>query len=143
MGLDMYALACDPKKVIREEGPNGLMTEAPKDPKYAKVIMSWRKHPDLHQWFTNLYFRKEGITGEATVAASQMGPAFNCGQFVRMTEHDLDQLEATIEAKALPKAVGFFWGQSEPDDAKGDKAFIKLARKAIRKGKVVFYTSWW
>lgn len=142
MGLDMYALVCDPKKVIREEVA-GLMTEAPAGPEYAKVIMSWRKHPDLHQWFTNLYFRKEGITGEATIAESQMGPAFNCGQFVRVTEHDLDQLDAAVEAKALPKAVGFFWGQSEPEDAKEDKAFIKKARRQIKKGKVVFYTSWW
>lgn len=140
----MYALACDPKKIIRQKaGEDALPTEAPAGPEHAKLIHTWRKHPDLHQWFTDLYFRKEGITGEATVAASQIGPAFNAGQFVRVTEYDLDQLEATIEAKALPKAVGFFWGQSEPDDVKDDKAFIKLARKAIRKGKVVFYTSWW
>ena len=142
MGLDMFALTCDPSKVTRQDaGVDQMPTEMPASTGDATLIHQWRKHPDLHQWMTDLYFRKEGLEGPATEAA--MGPAFNAGQFVRLTEHDLDQLEAAVEAGALPKAAGFFWGVSTSDDRKDDLDFLKKARKALKKGKVVFYSSWW
>jgi hypothetical protein len=142
MGLDMFALTCPADKVIRQDaGVDQMPTEMPASTDDATLIHQWRKHPDLHQWFTDLYFRKEGLSGDITEAA--MGPAFNAGQFVRLTAHDLDQLEAAVEAGALPKAAGFFWGVSTSDDRKDDLAFIKKARKALKKGLVVFYSSWW
>jgi hypothetical protein len=142
MGLDMYALTCDPSKVQRRElGGNQLPTWHPASPQDATTIHTWRKHPNLHQWMTDLYFRKEGLTGPITLAP--MGPAFNVGQFVRITEHDLEQLEAAVKADALAKATGWYWGDSSPEDKKRDLAFIRKARKALKKGLVVFYSSWW
>jgi hypothetical protein len=142
MGLDMFALTCDPDRVQRQElGADQMPTWHPASPDDATMIHQWRKHPDLHQWMTDLYFHKEGLTGDITEAA--MGPAFNAGQFVRLTEFDLDQLEAAVDAGALPKAAGFFWGVSTSEDRKDDLAFIKKARKALKAGKAVFYTSWW
>lgn len=142
MGLDMYALTCDPDRVQRQElGADQLPTWHPASPQDATMIHTWRKHPNLHQWFTDLYFHKEGLFGPITLA--EMGPAFNAGQFVRLTEFDLDQLEAAVDQDALPKAAGFFWGVSTPEDKKDDLAFIRKARKALKAGKAVFYTSWW
>jgi hypothetical protein len=142
MGLDMFALTCDPDKVERQElGADQMPTWHPASPDDATMIHQWRKHPDLHQWMTDLYFHKEGLFGDDTKA--EMGPAFNAGQFVRLTEFDLDQLEAAVDAGALPKAAGFFWGVSTSEDRKDDLAFIKKARKALKAGKAVFYTSWW
>lgn len=142
MGLDMYALTCDPDKVTRTDaGIDQMPSYHPESPEHATMIHQWRKHPDLHQWMTDLYFHKEGLFGDITKA--EMGPAFNAGQFVRLTEFDLDQLEAAVEAGTLPKAAGFFWGISTSDEKKEDLAFIKKARKAIKAGKAVFYTSWW
>jgi len=142
MGLDMYALTCPKDKVTRTDaGVDQMPSDHPESPEHATMIHQWRKHPDLHQWMTDLYFRKEGLEGDITQA--EMGPAFNMGQFVRLTDHDLDQLEAAVEAGALPKAAGFFWGISTSDEKKEDLAFIKKARKALKKGQAVFYTSWW
>ena len=142
MGLDMFALTCDPAKVTRTDlGVDQMPSWHPDSPDDATMIHTWRKHPDLHQWMTDLYFRKEALEGSITEAGC--GPAFNMGQFVRLTDHDLDQLEAAVQAGGLPKAAGFFWGVSTPDDRKDDLAFIKKARKALKKGQVVFYTSWW
>ena len=54
-----------------------------------------------------------------------------------------NQSITAVEADALPKGAGFFWGESTPDDKADDLEFIREARKRIKAGKAVFYTSWW
>jgi hypothetical protein len=62
---------------------------------------------------------------------------------VRIDEADLDALEEAVIGNGLPFTTGFFFGESLPEWKADDLAFIRKARAAIKKGKKVFYTSWW
>ena len=121
MGLDMYAYT------TREELAGAVDFKVSD----ANEIHYWRKHPDLHGWMARLYFEKGG-------AAEQ----FNCVP-VALTKHDLDRLEADVEARRLPHTTGFFFGESESSDLDDDLVFIAKAREAISAGMNVFYDSWW
>ena len=88
---------------------------------------------------------------------SPMGD-FNCVP-VELTMKDLDALEDDVNRKVLPETGGFFFGSDsfdwdEDDDGNKlpegdyyykatDLQFIKDARKAIKEGKKVYYSSWW
>lgn len=121
MGLDMYAyttraaLAC-PTEFNR--------------PDDAEQLHTWRKHPDLHGWMEALYNDKGGRA------------EFNCVP-VALTIADLDRLEADIRAHRLPDTDGFFFGESDGTEERGDLAFIAKARDAIAAELSVYYTSWW
>lgn len=70
---------------------------------------------------------------------------FNCNS-VSLESEDLNQLEADAIAKTLTPTEGFFFGPSNPfsDDNRDEiLEFIKVARRAIAKGLVVVYYSWW
>lgn len=86
MGLDMYAIAT----AERPDRPVDFKTNA------ANELHYWRKHPNLHGWMAELYYRKGG-----------QAPEFNCCA-VELTSDDLDKLEADIIAGNLPFTVGFF-----------------------------------
>ena len=120
MGLDMYA--CITKAPIAD-----VDFANPAD---AEEIAYWRKHPNLHGWMENLYCRKGGAK------------RFNCTT-VRLDATDLDALERVIAANRLPYTTGFFFGESQGDEAANDLAFIAKARKAIAADYSVFYDSWW
>jgi hypothetical protein len=125
MGLDQYAMCCDPKladKAVDFKVPSEAVQE----------VHYWRKHPNLHGWMEHLY-RKKGGADEN----------FNCSTLL-LTLEDLDNLEKAIKGKDLPHTEGFFFGFSIVDErVEDDLEFIKKARQAIEEGKVVFYDSWW
>ena len=123
MGLDQYAVA-------REIG-----AKKEDDP---KELAYWRKHNRLQGYMECLWRKKTGETGE-----------FNCVE-VQLTLKNLDDLKAVIEDKKLPKTSGFFYGSDSYEDYDGeygykkdDVAFIKAAKKAIKDGLEVYYSSWW
>ena len=94
-------------------------------------VFYWRKHPNLHGWFSQLYTLKGG--GD---------PDFNCNN-VLIDAGDLDDLEDAIKDNDLPHTTGFFFGESSPEDKEDDLQFIELARQAIADGYYLYYTSCW
>ena len=131
MGLDMYAYrVANPE----EPSPIHLIIEAdyePFDGADVQELHYWRKHPNLHGWMENLYYRKGGLA-----------ESFNCVNVV-LTAHDLDALEQDIQNRHLPQTAGFFFGESSEEDVAGDLDFIEKARAEIAAGNIVYYTSWW
>lgn len=125
MGLDMYANSV----------PKGTITESVDFPQpegfEPSELHYWRKHPNLHGWMEQLYRKKGG-----------QDPHFNCNT-VQLTEEDLDRLENDINDSNLPETHGFFFGESSPESKDRDLNFIKDARRAIKDGNEVYYTSWW
>ena len=125
MGLDMFAMKV--KKGVITESVDFELPETAEQQKFHY----WRKHPNMHGWMESLYHEKGG-----------QSDTFNCDN-VRITEEDLDQLEAAINEEELPDTAGFFFGESEPEDKVGDLEFVKKAREAISEGYDVYYTSLW
>ena len=123
MGLDMYAIATP--AVIKEEVDFSTNNVDGEEIKY------WRKHPNLHGWMEELYYRKGGTAD-----------SFNCVGVV-LTEDDLDKLEDDIINRNLPHTSGFFFGVSDDESIKEDLEFIKVAKRSISDGMTVYYTSWW
>ena len=123
MGLDMYALStkAKPETEVDFSTKNFEQTE----------LHYWRKHPNLHGWMQNLYDMKGGTSSD-----------FN-GDCVVLDSEDLDNLEEDIKNGNLPDTSGFFFGQSHPDSDLDDLDFVNKAREEIKKGNVVYYTSWW
>jgi hypothetical protein len=125
MGLDMYAekvkagSISEPVDFTLPEGTQG------------EELHYWRKHPNLHGWMEQLYREKGG-----------QDPNFNCNT-VQITDEDLDRLEKDINGDELPETHGFFFGSSQPEDKADDIQFISSARRAIKDGFDVYYTSWW
>lgn len=124
MGLDMYAIAF--KGEVNGEvdfNKNNINGEI--------EIHYWRKHPNLHGWMENLYYDKGG-----------KDDTFN-GSNVILTEFDLDNLEQDIIDDALPNTSGFFFGQTDGSEKDNDLEFVAKARKAIKEGNTIYYSSWW
>lgn len=120
MGLDMFACIT--------RAPIAAVDFA--NPEDAQEVAYWRKHPNLHGWMEDLYYRKGGRK------------TFNCTT-VRLDQADLDALECAIRRNELPDTTGFFFGESGPDRIPDDLAFIAKAREALAAGHHVFYDSWW
>lgn len=125
MGLDMYAYAA-PRDAITAEVDLDLKTI-----EGIAEIHYWRKHPNLHGFMRELYFRKGG-----TSEVFDLNP-------VVLTLEDLDDLEAAILDNTLPRTSGFFFGESDGSEREDDLAFIDKARQAIGVGKAIIYDSWW
>ena len=121
MGLDMYAFSTS-------ENIDDVDFDQPKD---ARNLFYWRKHPDLHGWMAALYREKGG-----------QDPDFNLSP-LRLDSDDLDALERAVNNDNLPHTVGFFFGESRPEDKLRTLVFIACAREVIRLGKRVFYHAWW
>ena len=97
----------------------------------------WRKHNRLQGWMEERYTVKGGMK------------EFNCVD-LELTEDDIDDLETTIDCRALPETGGFFFGNdsySYYDDEYGDKEtdqkFIKDAKEALDGGWKIVYSCWW
>ena len=56
---------------------------------------------------------------------------------------EADRLEPEVRNNTLPHTVGFFFGESLPEDREVDLLFIARAREALARGLKVYYTSWW
>lgn len=125
MGLDMYAYRKG-KCQSKEE-----MTQ----------IAEWRKHNRLHGYMTQLWIEK-GLEKGKTRHANN----FNCVN-LRLKKKDIRKLANTILGKALPSTTGFFFGSDSYEDysydLKEDLKFIFEAKKAIKNGDKVYYSSWW
>ena len=140
MGLDMYAyrVAIDTDRDLPDVDAvltSDCIRQAADGTPMFQIIDGdfyyWRKHPDLHGWMEALYRRKGGLEA-----------SFNC-QTVRLEATDLDDLEAVVNRRGLPRTSGFFFGQSTPDDRENDLAFIAKAKDAISAGDAIYYDSWW
>jgi hypothetical protein len=96
-------------------------------------LFYWRKFNALHGWMENLYRNKGG-----------KAKPFNCVP-VRLHPHDLDALQFDLLDSALPKTIGFFFGNNPPDadSLAEDLKFIQKARDVIAEGDAVYYDSWW
>jgi hypothetical protein len=114
----------------------GCITKTPvgdvdfKVPDDIQEIAYWRKHPNLHGWMEDLYYRKGGAQ------------TFNCTT-VRLDAADIDALEKAVNDNNLPQTNGFFFGETRPEEVELDRAFITKAREALGAGYAVFYDSWW
>jgi hypothetical protein len=120
MGLDQYGISRATEKHV--EGGDTFIGE-------------WRKHNRLQGWMENLWIEK-GNYGE-----------FNCKD-VKLSLEDINRLEDAIMNKKLPVTQGFFFGDDsyveyEEYHLEDDMRFIQKAKKALSKGKVVIYSSWW
>lgn len=132
MGLDMFAARiCDGSKL--PDLFDKMTTDDPLAVDIASrtlVICRWRKHSRLHGWMDKLY-RARGGSGD-----------FNTGEMVRLRADDLDELMRDM-ARGLPRAHGFFWGESTRSDHLQTLAFVAKAREHIASGSAIYYESDW
>lgn len=131
MGLDMYAFSFDKSRLVDPNAQIALrFTDGEQEA--ASEFAYWRKFNHLHGWMERLYQKKGGEN------------IFN-REVVRLTEEDLDQLEADWKAGKLTATEGFFFGSGEwyPEYDKAIAKFLTDARAQLAEGKGVFYDSWW
>ena len=122
------------RKIGEEAGIGDLASDLFVDGKLdIQDLHYWRKHPNLHGAFYDLYREKNGLD-----------EMFN-GSKLRLRDDDLIKLEQRITNKELPHTTGFFFGSSSDDDESvaHDLEFIKNARKHIANGDFVYYDSSW
>jgi hypothetical protein len=142
MGLDMYAYVATRENQNREYWDTAVWDTDTKSYTNDTVgkpleIAYWRKHPNLHGWFEQLW-QSKGCPG-----ADEGNIVFN-GVELELTSEDLDQLEADIKASLLPETTGFFFGDPSDDYYReSDLKFIKEARTHLFLGLRVFYDSSW
>lgn len=122
MGLDMFAY-----KTFEEI--DSVDFQYPQD---REEFFYWRKHPNLHGWFENLYKSKGGKDEKFT------GP-------VKITKSDLVELEHDIRYKFLPETSGFFFGKSDHSEEEEleDLKFVFAAAELLKRGHSIFYSSSW
>ena len=123
MGLDQYAYKV--KRDYNREAKTETITKV--------EIAYWRKHNALEGYMCDLFHSKGG-DGE-----------FNC-RTLPLNNDDLENLDEAINNKGLPETDGFFFGQdtSKDEDCIAlDKLFIDNAKKALKDGWEIEYTSWW
>ena len=136
MGLDMYAYVAakaGQQKEFYEDSYYDKESGEYVNPKVTKPIevAYWRKHPNLHGWFEQLY-RERGGEGD-----------FN-GDELELTMEDIDRLEADINSSLLPETSGFFFGDPSDDYYReADLKFVKEARFHLFMGLKLFYNSSW
>lgn len=130
MGLDMYVYATAEHNLVDASVETDVKFV---DKNLVEEIYYWRKFHQLHGWMASLYSIKGGESAD-----------FNLNT-VRLYTEDLDALLRTVGEGALPPTVGFFFGNSEWEEADSEdiKEFVKKAKGAIEEGKAVFYDSWW
>jgi hypothetical protein len=146
MGLDMYAYAASRKGQYNDYWNSvewDTETQNYTNDKVSKTIevAYWRKHPNLHGWFEQLWQSKgrPGIDEES----AENDPMFN-GIELELTWADIDMLENDIREGALPGTSGFFFGDPADDYYReADLKFIKEARAQLFLGLKVFYNSSW
>jgi hypothetical protein len=146
MGLDMYAMRLTDDSKVNDLKPAGSFKAAgitvdSEEP--FEIYYEWRKHPNLHQFFENIYWDQseeaiaktkawnekidkqveaikdptEALQTHAELVMEHgkvaLENAFNSGEYVLITPTILDELEKRIREKDLPHGAGFFWGTSD------------------------------
>lgn len=117
MGLDQWASTRDKKGNVEE-------------------IAYWRKHNALDGWMQNLW---EAIRDDEDDYELN-------GQEVPIDADDIEMLEMVVNKDMLPETHGFFYGGDSRYDEEQKKTtleFIAEAKKALKKGKQVFYQNSW
>lgn len=115
MGLDMFLYA-------KKKGFNENTIE----------IGYWRKHPDLHDYISTLYYRAGG-TAEI----------FNNVKYKLNEEEIEDIIELSINRK-LPKSLGgFFFGETIDSDNDSTISIFNIALDYTKKDYEIIYDSWW
>jgi len=138
MGLDSYIWAAPSDVVEKLEDPDRPTFEELK--KYGVTheypelgeFQYWRKHWGMHHWFT-----QEGIY------RGDLDPKeeFN-GVPLRIDVEMLQRLERDVRSGEVGRLGGEYGPGTQHDKTK-DLAFIRKARKAIRKGLTLYYDSSW
>lgn len=149
MGLDMYAYVAQKAGQQSEFYESCVFDEETKDYSSSTVtkpreIAYWRKHPNLHGWFENLWHQKRNAGNNPVVEdAEDLGGTFN-GIELELTWEDLEALERAVTHKQLPETRGFFFGDGADDHYyENDLQFIKNAKAELFLGLKVFYNSSW
>lgn len=140
MGLDMYAYSASKDGAYDEyyesvdaQGQNSTCSKP-------KELAYWRKHPNLHGRFKQLWESK----GKPGIKDPDNDNVQFNGIELELTWDDLTQLEEDINAGSLPDTSGFFFGDPSDDYYReADLEFIKEARTDIFIGLRVFYNSSW
>jgi len=141
MGLDMYAYVAARAGQQAEfyegaEWDNEIKDHRNPNVNRPREIAYWRKHPNLHGWMARLWLAREGNELRET-------DNFN-GVELELDADDLDFLEDTIKAHALPGTSGFFFGENADQHYYNDDLkFIQMARAELFMGLKVFYNSSW
>ena len=127
MGLDMYAhsMPKDDDRPPVDFDMEGLHLET------TPRIHCWRKHPNLHGWMADVYYRKGGSDDDFNVNTVELLP------------EDIDALERTILDGTLPETSGFFFGETNGKERDDDLEFIRKAREEFAKGRTIAYYAWW
>ena len=131
MGLDQMAYKIK-GGIINEEVPyNNKTNGLDENPDSGfEEIDSWRKHYELDDWMTDLYWKKGGKGHDGM---------FNCC-WMKLNLEDLDELESLV----FMGEISYSDWPSEIDIQKErDLNFIKKAKKIIEDGFDVFYSNWW
>ena len=117
MGLDQYLYA-----ISMEDWNEQRFTNA-------EELGHWRKHPNLHGWFQNLWRQRNGTTR----------PLRHEKVVVRLP--GLAGLASAVIKNELPYCEGEYFGTSEDSDSQlsADLEIIQDAVIAARQGKVVYY----
>ena len=127
MGLDQYAFKVRNHAVISDT----QFKDEIDNKKTYEEIYYWRKVPALQGFMEKLYYEKGGKN------------TFNC-ESIRLYEEDLDKLKYAIEHNEMPvDTIGFFFGKHSEEDMPSVLKFVKIAKKAIKEGDAVYYSSWW
>jgi len=125
MGLDMYLFA----------EKDGIKTE----------IGYWRKCPDLHGYFEQLWNdRGQPMPEGRKKDENPLGGDFNCIP-LELSLKDINNVMKAIRNKKLPHTEGFFFGSSDNDkeQIKNDLEIFKEAKQYIADGAKIYYDSWW
>ena len=131
MGLDQMAYRIK-RGIINEEVPYNKKTNGlDENPNSGfEEISTWRKHYELDEWMTDLYWKKGGKGNDGM---------FNCC-WMKLSKLDLTELEVCL----LKGEIAYSDWPSEIDTQKEyDLNFIKKAKKIIEDGFDVFYSNWW
>jgi hypothetical protein len=136
MGLDMYAYSSNVKDVECEVNPEKEIEEQTNE------LACWRKHNRLHGWFQNKWEKK--------VSGMDIEHPFNCVRLY-LSRSDLDELEFDLKENScqLRKAFSLvaIAMQMKLNYNKNNLNMIwslsLKQKKNLKKGRHVYYTSWW
>lgn len=107
-----------------------------------EVVFQWRKTPSVHEWFRQLGLKKEII---------------NCDEFsfnqveVPITMKDIKKFKKDLLNKNMNYDVEGFFFRSDSDMTDEEFSYymeenmksIFRMKQQIRKGKKIYYSSWW
>ena len=129
MGLDAY--------LYRYKGKNKKEVDFKTNEE--EEIHYWRKHQNLEEFMSQLYFKKGGEGTESFGGHKD----FNCCK-VELKKQDINTLQELIISDKLPQGGGFFHGNNSDAYYKEETLeALKRAKNAIEEGDRIYYTSWW